>query len=126
MTKHRKPFTLLYLITAFLAVSAFVNATPLPFNQQLSNSNNKIFSDSLKQNIALSGTDSLPLHNMDSVKLANDSAHMADTSLAFIHDTIHKTDTIDKVEESEIQDIINYKATDSIVYDMDTKKNVSV
>ncbi len=103
-------------------MSAFVNATPLPFNQQLSNSNNKIFSDSLKQNIALSGTDSLPLHNMDSVKLASDSTHMGDSSLVLIHDTIHKTDTIDKVEESEIQDIINYKATDSIVYDMDTKK----
>ena len=41
-------------------------------------------------------------------------------------DTLHKKDTSDAGGDSEIQDIINYKADDSIVYNMESKRCCSI
>lgn len=57
------------------------------------------------------------LRNADS-----DSLTLNDSSDLVIADTLSRVDTIDKANDGEIQDVITYKAADSIVYDMNTKK----
>jgi hypothetical protein len=103
----------LCLSAALFAVPAFVHASP-SFSAHLTNSNNKIFSDSLPQKNSAAETDTL-----NAVK--TDTIHINDSSMVSGTDTTHKVDTINTAEEGEIKDIITYKADDSIVYDMNTK-----
>lgn len=51
-----------------------------------------------------------------------DSVAPNDSTSFVVSDTLLKIDTVDKAKDGEIQDIITYKANDSIVYDMNTKK----
>lgn len=104
----------LYLTTAFLAVSIFLNAqsNTTPGNPATSISGSKdnpSAQQSRKPEIKPRAV------TLDSVQ-QNDSAY---TTLV---DTISLNDTINTSDQSELQDIITYKATDSIVYDMNTKK----
>ena len=86
-------------------------------------SNNKIFSDSLKENPSHTGPDStIVLHKDSALKTNVDSTHGKDSNLVVVADTIHKKDTVALADDGEIKDIINYKANDSIVYDMTTKR----
>lgn len=61
----------------------------------------------------------------DSLKASlTDSIYVNDSSTLIVADTISGNDTVSVDEQSEIQDIITYKAQDSIVYDMSTKKMI--
>lgn len=51
-----------------------------------------------------------------------DSTQITDSTFTTTADTISLNDTVDVANQSEIQDRITYKANDSIVYDMNTKK----
>ncbi|HRG90703.1 MAG TPA: putative LPS assembly protein LptD, partial [Chitinophagales bacterium] len=54
--------------------------------------------------------------------VAVDSIQNNDSLYTAVADTISLNDTINTSDQSELQDIITYKAADSIVYDMNTKK----
>lgn len=54
--------------------------------------------------------------------MASDTTQLNDSSFTVIADTISLNDTVDLKDDSEIKDVITYKAADSIVYDMNTKK----
>lgn len=56
------------------------------------------------------------------VRQPGDTLNINDSSYAFIADTISGNDTVNIDNSGEIQDEITYKAADSIVYDMTTKK----
>ncbi len=51
-----------------------------------------------------------------------DSLTLNDSIVTIISDTISNNDTIQIAEQDDIKDIITYKAQDSIVYDIQTKK----
>ncbi len=91
-------------------------------NYNLLLSNNKIFSDSLKQDKPVVAPDSLNNHADSTQHTAADSLIKKDSIVVNLADSLHKKDSASTNDESEIQDIINYKADDSIVYDMKTKK----
>ncbi len=55
-------------------------------------------------------------------KVTIDSTVTKDSSYVTLTDTISLNDTVDVANQSEIEDVITYKASDSIVYDMNTKK----
>lgn len=104
----------LYLTTAFLGVSIFLNAQN---NTTPANSATQTVTGTNTAPVTLGkkGQATLTATSVDSIQ-KNDSAY---TTLA---DTINLNDTINTADQSELQDIITYKATDSIVYDMNTKK----
>ncbi len=54
--------------------------------------------------------------------LSYDSLELNVADSLVVTDTINNNDTLDLANQSDVQDIINYKATDSIVYDLGTKK----
>ena len=97
--KSRNLSIALYLTTALLVVSNFLSA-------------NSSF-------IISSPTNSLPSQKL---RLATDTSQLNDSSFTVIADTISNNDTIDIKDDGEIKDVITYKAVDSIVYDMNTKK----
>jgi len=102
----------------------FLKSSPLP-NPYPNISNNRIFSDSLKGNAPVIGNDSSTVLPKDSVlRTGVDSIHLKDSSLVHVTDTLHKKDSVEASSQDDIQDIINYKATDSIVYDMNSKRMV--
>ncbi len=56
------------------------------------------------------------------VQSTSDTIVLNDSTGLLVVDSINNNDTADMANQSEIKDIITYKATDSIVYDMGTKK----
>ena len=121
-TLFRKPPLTLYLTLLCVTLVSFSKSGPR-FGTNAYESNNKVFSDSLKEKTPLTNTDSTIVLHKDSVLKSNvDSIITKDSSRVVITDTIHKKDTVTLAEDGEIKDIINYKATDSLVYDMETKR----
>ena len=103
-------------------MSSLLRSNP-GFQLQAYESNNKIFSDSLKEKPPLAASDSTIVLNNDSVlRTTLDTLHHKDSTMMLVTDTIHKKDTVQLAEDSEIKDVINYKANDSIVYDMNTRR----
>ncbi len=108
------PAIALYLTTALVVLSNFLNATS-PHFTYTENYTAKITADSLLPNKPLASSGQRE-------RLAPDSLTLNDSSTVLIADTINKNDTLSIDDQSEIQDVITYKAADSIVYDMNTKK----
>lgn len=106
-----------------MGASVFLKSSP-HFCSPAYVSNNKIFSDSLKEKPARAGSDSVIVSHTDSIVKSNvDSLHAKDSTITSVTDTtIHKKDSVALAEDGEIKDIITYKATDSIVYNMETKQ----
>ena len=103
-------------------MSSLLRSNP-GFQLQAYESNNKIFSDSLKEKPPVAASDSTIVLNNDSVlRTTLDTLHHKDSTMMLVTDTIHKKDTVQLAEDSEIKDVINYKANDSIVYDMNTRR----
>lgn len=115
----QKPYAGWYLGTILLLLSNFLHATPAVYAK-----------DSLKANKIISENDSSISFHKDSLNFNDstfgtivDTLPKNDSSLKIVADTLHKKrDTIDVSGEGDVQDIINYKADDSIVYDMTSKK----
>lgn len=122
-TLTRKIPLTLYLTITLVGVSVFSRSSP-HFGAKAYISNNRVFSDSLKEKPPVAGPDTPQVLNTGSIVKTNlDSLHAKDSTTASVRDTsIHKKDTVALAEDSEIKDIINYKATDSIVYNMETKQ----
>ncbi|HWB62304.1 MAG TPA: hypothetical protein VG603_02250, partial [Chitinophagales bacterium] len=115
-------------------MSLFLHAYP---NAELHNSTLPYITsvDSLIPNTTSKAIDST-LNSADTSKPAGpqstitqfggDSLHVdslaVTDSMMVTNDTIHKVDSVKLAEDEEIKDPINYKAEDSIVYDMGTKK----
>ncbi|HLP21318.1 MAG TPA: hypothetical protein VK174_13490, partial [Chitinophagales bacterium] len=55
-------------------------------------------------------------------KAVSDTLTQGDSAFTTVADTFSLNDTIDANKDGEINDVITYKAADSIVYDMNTKK----
>ena len=107
-----RPIAALYLTTALLVLSNILNANP-------------VLSNRYKKNGFETYADSLPAKKIalgSSSKTNSDSLILNDSSFTIVADTISKNDTINKADDGEIKDVITYKAVDSIVYDMNTKK----
>jgi len=105
-----------------VGVSSLLKSSP-GYSDNPNESNNKIFSDSLKEKAAITAPDSvIVLHSDSGFRTTRDSLHLRDSSHVVLSDTIHKKDSVQLADNSEIQDIINYKANDSIVYDMNTRR----
>jgi hypothetical protein len=106
--------TRLYLATAVLFLSIFINVNlraAVPVNKPIT----FFVTDSLgKRKINL---------NSDSVSVVPaDSSLLNDTTISLIADTINRNDTVEFAQQQDIKDVINYKAEDSIVYDISTKQ----
>jgi hypothetical protein len=101
-----------FLITAWLLVSNLMNvySARVP---HISPKNYEILADSSNSRKPIIGSKS---------GINSDSTLLNDSSTVFVTDTINLNDTIDIAEQSEIKDKITYKAEDSIVYDMNTRK----
>lgn len=108
------PAIALYLTTALVVLSNFIHANSLPVIHA-AHSAAKITADSLPPNKLGAKLGLISQSAADSLKL-NDSTQ------AFIADTISLNDTVSAANQGEIEDVITYKAADSIVYDMNTKK----
>ncbi len=100
------PGIALYLTTVFIGLSNILNA------------NSSIVAPAQKYVFAA------PADSLIGKKLSfgSDSLQLNDSSYTVIADTISRNDTINKADDGEIKDVITYKAADSIVYDMNTKK----
>src|ERR1043165_1250020 len=108
--KRHRPRIALYLTTVLLILSNFLHAN-LANSTRVQASLLQVEPDSLpgkKSKLAVGG--------------ANDSLTVNDSSSTIIADTIQRIDSISGADQGEIQDVITYKAADSIVYDMNTKK----
>lgn len=103
----------MYLTTALLGLSIFVHAeAPLsPAAKPVS----FLTADSLKAEPLNTAGDSL-------IVQSNDSILLNDSTAVLIADTVSNNDTLDFAQQDDIKDIITYKAEDSIVYDISTKK----
>ena len=120
-------------LSLFLTLGVAASSTILSANGQVAltttSGNYKSFSDSLPNQTLRNGNDSLPVNGIDSLH-SNDSALQTlrdsiikiDTLTALKTDSLHRNDTVNVADQGEIQDIITYKALDSIVYDMGSKK----
>jgi hypothetical protein len=105
-----------------VGVSVFLKSSPHIYLQAYE-SNNRIFSDSLKEKPLQASPDTgLVLHTDTTVKSNIDSLHAKGSGLVMAHDTVHKKDSVQLADDGDIKDIINYKATDSIVYNMETRQ----
>jgi hypothetical protein len=104
----------LYLTTAFMAVSIFLHANTNVV--QYTHLNPTIAEDSLTATTSKkpSGASAFFTAYSDTIK--------SDSTILTVTDTLNLNDTVNTAEQSEIQDVITYKAADSIVYDMNTKK----
>jgi len=101
-----------FLITAWLLVSILMNAYSARVPHS-SPKNYEILADSSNSRNPIIGSKS---------GINTDSTLLNDSSSVFVTDTINLNDTIDIAEQIEIKDKITYKAEDSIVYDMNTRK----
>jgi hypothetical protein len=81
------------------------------------------FSDSLKVSVPLAG-DSLKAATGDTnqLKVLNDTIHKNDSTIVHLDSALKKTEGQNGGDENEIKDPINYRADDSIIYDMNTRK----
>ena len=104
----------LFLTTALLLVSIFLNAHPASYSR-VAFIQAVYESDSLKSLKVRSG-------GVRTEPLSADAISQGDSTGVLIGDTISLNDTVDVAGQSEIQDVITYKADDSIVYDMNSKK----
>lgn len=104
-----------------LILVVFFKSQASPKLPLLANKNNNIvFSDSLVNTPTGAVGDSIHNQLKDSLT-TTDSLTKSDSTFKVVADTINKNDTA-KIEEGEIKDPINYKADDSIVYELSTKK----
>lgn len=94
----------LFLTTVFTLLSNLLNAANIPVTAQ---------ADSTLKGKIKFNTDSVNASVTDSIALTDSTFTLADT--------IDRNDTVD-IANGEIEDVINYSAEDSMVYDMDSKK----
>ena len=117
---RKLPLTLLLSIT--LGVTLLFSQSLPGSGIKANTSNNIIFSDSLKEKPAITPADSsIVLHNDSVLRTHSDTLHGRDSSFVVKVDTIRKNDSVALADNDDIKDIVNYKANDSIVYDMNTK-----
>lgn len=105
----------LFLATVVYLLSIFLAANRLHAQVTPNGTNTSVLNDSLPPKAKKISGNSLGTVKRDSL-LLNDS------TAVFIADTISLNDTINAADQDDIKDIITYKAEDSIVYDMGTKK----
>lgn len=112
--KHRLHTRVLFLATVLLVLSTILHAKS---SFLLSSSAVVGFTaDSLQASQMSTDSGVLGVH------LSYDSLVLNGTESLVVTDTINNNDTLDIANQSDVQDIITYKATDSIVYDLGTKK----
>lgn len=102
----------MFLSTVALVVSIFLHKTAQSENYRYT----------LLYNSPSDSTQTLKTKLGNKSRSVSDSTLFNDTSMAIVTDTLNNNDTLDFNTGSEIEDMIEYKAADSMVYDMGTKK----
>lgn len=111
--RHKSHQSALFLATVVLVLSNLLNAQRTAATPHLTLQIN--VSDSLQGGLRGKAKNF-------STRFVQDSVLKTDSAFTVVADTVSLNDTADLANQSEIQDIITYKAADSIVYDMNTKK----
>ncbi|MBP7389934.1 MAG: hypothetical protein KA841_05990, partial [Chitinophagales bacterium] len=110
----RKEFQ--FFATAIIILSSIMNANAVEIPHSAKPGLSQAADSLLRRKVVLVS---------DSISRSNtDSTFLNDSTTVFVTDTLSGNDTISQGEKGEIQDVITYKAEDSIVYDMTTKRMI--